>query len=105
MEVKVMSDPAARTIPLFDPSTELAKRALGTLIAELSGTKKELPLAGVDIDAKVADRICDVTVKQKFRNTFPDHLEAVYIFPLAHSAVVTSFELRVGTRVVKGQVK
>ncbi|MCC7528695.1 MAG: VWA domain-containing protein, partial [Candidatus Melainabacteria bacterium] len=98
-------DPAARTIPLFDPHSELAKRALGTLIAEMSGTKKELPLSGVDIDAKVADRICDVTVKQKFRNTFCDHLEAVYIFPLAHSAVVTSFELRVGSRVVKGQVK
>lgn len=98
-------DPAARTIPLFDPHSELAKRALGTLIAEMSGGKKELPLSGVDIDAKVADRICDVTVKQKFRNTFSDHLEAVYIFPLAHSAVVTSFELRVGARVVKGQVK
>lgn len=98
-------DPAARTIPLFDPNSELAKRALGTLIAEMSGTKRELPLAGVDIDAKVADRICDVTVKQKFRNTFSDHLEAVYIFPLAYSAVVTSFELRVGARVVKGQVK
>ncbi len=100
-----MCDPAARTIPLFDPNSELAKRALGTLIAEMSGTKKELPLAGVDIDAKIADRICDVTLKQKFRNTFSDHLEAVYIFPLAHSAVVTTFELRVGTRVVRGKVK
>ncbi|MBA3992008.1 MAG: hypothetical protein C0469_00680 [Cyanobacteria bacterium DS2.3.42] len=106
MEVKVMCpDPVAKTIPLFDPNSELAKRALGTLIAEMSGTKKELPLAGVDIDAKVADRICDVTVKQKFRNTFADHLEAVYIFPLAYSAVVTSFELRVGARIVKGLVK
>lgn len=98
-------DPAARTIPLFDPNSEHARRALGMLIAEMSGGKKELPLAGVDITAKVADRIADVTVKQKFRNTFSDHLEAVYIFPLAHSAVVTSFELRVGQRIVKGEVK
>lgn len=98
-------DPAARTIPLFDPNSEQARRALGMLIAEMSGGKKELPLAGVDISAKVADRIADVTVKQKFRNTYSDHLEAVYIFPLAHSAVVTSFELKVGTRTVKGEVK
>jgi Ca-activated chloride channel family protein len=106
MEVKVMSqDPAARTIPLFDPNSEQARRALGMLIAEMSGGKKELPLAGVDIIAKVADRIADVTVKQKFRNTFTDHMEAVYIFPLAHSAVVTAFELRVGKRTVKGEVK
>lgn len=98
-------EPAARTIPLFDPESEIAKRALGSLIAQLSGAKKELPLAAVDIQARVADRIGDVTVKQNFRNTFSDHLEAVYIFPLAHSAVVTSFELRVGTRIVKGEVK
>jgi Ca-activated chloride channel homolog len=97
------SDPEAKTIPLFD--CEFAKRALGTLIAEMSGVKKELPLAAVDIQAKVADRISDVTISQKFRNTFADHLETVYIFPLAHSAVVTSFEMRVGTRVVKGEVK
>ena len=99
------SDPAAKTIPLFDPESEFAKRALGSLIAEMSGVKKEMPLAAVDIQAKVADRISDVTVSQKFRNTFAEHLEAVYIFPLAHSAVVTSFEMRVGTRVVKGEVK
>ncbi|MBX9948880.1 MAG: VIT and VWA domain-containing protein [Candidatus Obscuribacterales bacterium] len=99
------SDPAARTIPLFDPQSEFAKRALGMLIAEMGGVKKEMPLAAVDIQAKVADRISDVTVSQKFRNTFPDHLEAVYIFPLAHSAVVTSFEMRVGSRIVKGEVK
>ncbi len=99
------SDPAARTIPLFDPASEFAKRALGMLIAELGGVKKEMPLAAVDIQAKVADRISDVKVSQKFRNTFTDHLEAVYIFPLAHSAVVTSFEMRVGSRVVKGEVK
>lgn len=99
------SDPIAQVIPLFDPESEFAKRALGMLIAEMSGVKKEMPLAAVDIQAKVADRISDVTVIQKFRNTFKDHLEAVYIFPLAHSAVVTSFEMRVGTRVVKGEVK
>jgi len=99
------SDPAAKTIPLFDPQSEFAKRALGSLIADMSGVKKEMPLSAVDIKAKVADRISDVTVNQKFRNTFSEHLEAVYIFPLAHSAVVTSFEMRVGERVVKGEVK
>lgn len=98
-------DPVAKTIPLFDPNSDLARRALGSLIAELGGAKKELPLAGVDIEAKVADRISDVTVKQKFRNTFAEHLEAVYIFPLACSAVVTSFDLRVGTRKVMGVIK
>lgn len=97
--------PGAKTIPLFQPVQERVRRALGALVVELAGAKKELPLGAVDISAKVADRIAEVVLTQKFRNTFPDHMEAVYIFPLAASAVVKSFEMKIGDRVVVGAVK
>lgn len=97
--------PGAKTISLFDPVAERVRRALGALVVELSGVKKELPLGAVEISAKVADRIAEVELTQKFRNTFSDHMEAVYIFPLAASAVVKSFEMKIGDRTVVGAVK
>lgn len=97
--------PGAKTIPLFDPVAERVRRALGALVVELSGAKKELPLGAVEIFAKVADRIAEVQLTQKFRNTFSDHMEAVYIFPLAASSVVKSFEMKIGDRTVVGVVK
>lgn len=95
---------ATKRLPLIDlPISQ--KRHLGCLTVEHQGTKQELPLGSVDINAKVADRVASVTVKQTFRNTFSEHLEAVYIFPLAGGCVVSDFEMRVADRIVKGEVK
>lgn len=93
-----------KRLPLIDlPIGQ--KRELGSLQVERTGKKCLLPLVGVDISAKVADRVASVTVKQTFRNQFNEHLEAVYIFPLSGGCVVNDFEMRVGTRVVKGVVQ
>jgi Ca-activated chloride channel homolog len=95
---------ATKRVPLID--LPIGKtRELGTLQVQRQGTKRALPLAGVDISAQVADRVASVTVKQTFKNDYAEHLEAVYIFPLSGGCVVSDFEMRVGTRVVKGEVQ
>ncbi|HLY12019.1 MAG TPA: VIT domain-containing protein, partial [Planctomycetota bacterium] len=80
-------------------------RDLGRLIVTKNERRARLPLAGVRIWARVADRVAQVTYEQKFHNPFPEALEATYIFPMSGGSAVSAFELKVGSRVIKGVVK
>jgi Ca-activated chloride channel family protein len=80
-------------------------RDLGCLIVTKNDRRARLPLAGVQVSARVADRIAHVTLEQKFTNPFTEALEATYIFPMSGGAAVSAFELHVGKRVIKGIVK
>jgi hypothetical protein len=84
---------------------ESPMRGLGAIWVDSATVRQPLPLAGVAIDATVADRIAQVTVTQVFRNTFTDPIEAVYTFPLDGGSVVSHFEMQVGERTLRGIVK
>jgi Ca-activated chloride channel family protein len=92
-------------LPLIDVLDAKRKCGVGTLTVERAAKRIFLPLKGIDIRARVVDRIAQVTVKEVFQNPYTDHLEAVYIFPLAGASAVSDFEMRVADRVIKGQVK
>lgn len=96
---------SSKGLPLIKSLDRDRVRGLGELSVDRMGTRSKLPLQAVDIKAKVADRIAYVTVKETFTNSFTDHMEAVYIFPLSGGCAVSTFEMRVGDRVVKGIVK
>ena len=55
--------------------------------------------------AKITGLNYRVTVSQTFRNALDEALEATYIFPLPDRAAVTGFQLRVGDRVIDGELK
>lgn len=96
---------AASSLPL--PMIEIPsehKRGIGVLTVEQASKRVALPLAEVKINAKVADRIAFVTMTEKFRNTYQEHLEAVYIFPLPGGAAVSDFIMQVGNRRIRGKV-
>lgn len=84
---------------------EECKRGVGLIEVETTAGKRQLPLAGVQITARVVDTVAEVRVCERFRNDFDEFLEAIYIFPLSGSSVVSSFEMRIGTRVIRGAVK
>lgn len=87
-------------IPLVDiPSGP--SRMLGSLKAK----EKPLPLQGVQVRARVVDRVAEVTVEQKFGNPFGEAIEAVYVFPLAGSSAVRSLEMQIGKRIVRGRIE
>lgn len=93
-------------LPLITLPVGQHQRGLGELVSATSAlTKIRLPLAGVDIQAKVADRIATVKVHQKFVNDHAEAIECTYVFPLPGGCAVSDFEMRVGTRVVKGIVE
>lgn len=65
----------AERIPLIQLPIGESRRAVGVIEVVTSSGKKLLPLAGVDIQASVADRVASIKVTQKYRNTFTEHLE------------------------------
>ena len=71
----------------------------------LETERGSLPLVALDVRARLAGLTSHVTVRQTFRNALDEPLEATYIFPLPDRAAVTSFRMKVGQRVVEGQLK
>ncbi|HYF01592.1 MAG TPA: VIT domain-containing protein, partial [Planctomycetota bacterium] len=95
----------AAAVPMSESLAADRTRGLGRLCVVRDERRAALPLAGVAIRARVADRVAHVTMAQTFQNPYPEALEAVYIFPLAGGSAVSAFELKVGDRVIKGVVK
>jgi Ca-activated chloride channel family protein len=99
-----MTTTTAHRIPFFEQPSKKQSRMLGVLEA-LGPARISLPLAGVELRARVAGRVAEVQVAQKFQNTLIEPLEAVYIFPLSGGCAVSKFEMQIGARVLQGKVE
>jgi Ca-activated chloride channel family protein len=63
-----------------------------------------LPLAALEVDARIAGVVAAIDVAQTFVNTSGQALEATYIFPLPDRAAVHRFRMEVAGRVIDGVV-
>ncbi len=63
------------------------------------------PLKHTDVSVEIAGFIARVTVRQQFHNPFKDKIEALYVFPLSQDAAVDRMTMKVGDRIIKGQIK
>lgn len=79
--------------------------AWGELQLKESHKTRRLPLAGIQVHAKVAAQIAEVSLEQRFENNLTTPLEAVYIFPLPGAAAVSHFELQAGERKIVAQIQ
>jgi Ca-activated chloride channel homolog len=64
-----------------------------------------LPLAAMDVQARIDGLVAQITLQQTFINTHAQPIEATYIFPLPDRAAVTRFRLEVAGRVIEGQLR
>jgi Ca-activated chloride channel family protein len=64
-----------------------------------------LPLEIVDIRTSITGLMSHTEVTQGFHNTYPEPLEATYVFPLPPRAAVTSLRMEADGRVVEGVLK
>jgi len=62
-------------------------------------------LTGTRVRARVSEFVARVRVEQTFSNPYERAIEAVYMFPLPDDAAVYAMELRVGDRVIRGQIR
>ncbi len=83
------------------------KENAGTLLAMSSSGKPlgHCPLKHTDVHTEISGYIARVTVKQVFQNPFKDKIEANYTFPLSDNGAVDEMLMKVGSRVIKGQIK
>jgi Ca-activated chloride channel family protein len=63
-----------------------------------------LPLAAMDVDAKVAGVVASIEIAQTFVNTTGSAIEATYIFPMPDRAAVNRFRMEVSGRVIEGVI-
>src|SRR5262245_12475646 len=91
-------DPDAPSVVAPDPGT-------GALYVREPDALVPLPVLGIDAELRITGLLVQGTVRQTFRNTSGRTIEALYVFPLPERATVDAFEMRVGDRVVRSQVR
>jgi Ca-activated chloride channel homolog len=70
-----------------------------------TATEQVFTLKHTEVKAKIAGNISRVEVVQNFENPFPESLEAVYVFPLPDEAAVDDMEIKIGSRIIKADIK
>ena len=71
----------------------------------LRGPQGALPLIACSADLAVVGPVWRWSMRQTFRNSARDAIEAVYIFPLPPRGAVSAFRLRVAGRLVEGDLQ
>jgi Ca-activated chloride channel homolog len=78
----------------------------GTLLFRTGdGESFAAPLLGTDVRIAVSGMVARAAVTQTFSNPSPDWLEGVYVFPLPENAAVDHLRMRIGERVVEGEIR
>lgn len=62
------------------------------------------PQLGTTVDIQVSGLVARVTVEQRFRNPGSEWTEARYVFPLPENAAVNDMRIRIGERVIVGEI-
>ncbi|MEI7831866.1 MAG: VIT domain-containing protein, partial [bacterium] len=77
----------------------------GALRVQMKDRVVECPLKHTDVVGSISGFIARVTVTQTFQNPFDDKIEAVYVFPLPHTAAVDDMTMVIGDRKIVGVIK
>jgi Ca-activated chloride channel family protein len=80
-------------------------QAAGGLQFKTSAGPVAAPLLATDVEIRVTGHVARATVRQSFRNPHADWYEGVYTFPLPENAAVDQLRMRVGERVVEGEIR
>ncbi|NEP57357.1 MAG: after-VIT domain-containing protein [Symploca sp. SIO2G7] len=86
-------------------TSNLSQRKLGGLYVQTEEQRLVFPLKHTEVQAKIAGNLSRVEVRQTFDNPFAQPLEAIYVFPLPDEAAVDEMEIRLGDRLIKGNIK
>ena len=70
-----------------------------------SGLYKQIPLLETDVDMNISGMVARSHIKQQFKNTSDNWIEAIYVFPLPELAAVDQMRLLIGDRIIEGVIK
>jgi Ca-activated chloride channel homolog len=63
------------------------------------------PLVHTDVKAEISGILSRVTVQQSFSNSFKVPVEALYTFPLPHTAAIDDMTIHVAQRTIRGMIQ
>ncbi|MFA6223699.1 MAG: VIT and VWA domain-containing protein [Desulfomonilaceae bacterium] len=76
-----------------------------TIIDPDGKTESTCPLEHTSVKADVSGFVASVEVKQVFHNPRSDKIEAIYTFPLSADGAVDQMLMKVGDKVIRGEIK
>jgi Ca-activated chloride channel family protein len=84
--------------------TRPSEARAGTLLLEGTDGYRAAPNLATDVDIRVTGLIARTQVVQRFSNPTEDWVEGVYVFPLPENSAVDALEMRIGDRIIEGQI-
>ncbi len=89
------------------PSMEPGQVQRGSLLLHLAsgGVALDAPMLKTDVKMDVSGMLARVSVRQRFKNIGSEWAEGVYVFPLPEDAAVDRMRLRIGERIIEGEIK
>jgi len=87
------------------PQNQQKQATGGLFVQSKDGKQQVFPLKHTEVKAKVSGNVSRVEVTQTFENPFSNPLEAIYVFPLPDEAAVDDMEIKIGDRLIKGNIK
>jgi len=88
-----------------DIVNDLAEVGQGTLLFKNDGQYNKAAQLNIDVAMSITGIINRVSVTQSFSNTTDHWQEGIYVFPLPENAAVDHMRLRIGERIIEGQIK
>jgi Ca-activated chloride channel family protein len=88
-----------------NPTPMIEELRMGCIVVTSAPTASSLPLEHTDVVAHVSGPLASVSVAQRFGNSFSEPVELAYLFPLPHGAAIVDYELRIGQRVIRAEMK
>ncbi len=84
---------------------DIAEVGQGTLLFKQDNQYAKAAQLNIDVAMIVTGMINRVSVTQSFSNTTDHWQEGIYVFPLPENAAVDQLRLKIGDRIIKGQIK
>jgi len=102
---QAVSNPA-RAFNSKSGPTKAVKANSGQLTAMIGSRQiGQCPLEHTDVKATISGYVAKVSVKQIFKNTYKEKIEAIYTFPLSEQGAVNQMKMRIGDRTINGTIK
>ncbi len=86
------------------PVKKIGDSSQGQLLFKSNKQLLLAPLQKTDVHFKITGMVARVSVKQRFENTSSEWQEGIYVFPLPHDAAVDHMRMKIGERIIEGQI-
>jgi Ca-activated chloride channel family protein len=104
-EYRIINGTLDKSSTPMPTSFKPTKDTLSGLYVQSPDGKQQFPLKHTEVQAKIAGNLSRVELTQTFENPFTQPLEAIYVFPLPDEAAVDDMEIKIGDRIIKGDIK